>query len=245
MKQLQFNFKLIPSIAFLIVFFCLVRLGFWQLERADQKTELNNNYKLRQNDQVVNLNISNDINDLESILWRKVSVKGSFKSGTNLMLDNQIFRHVAGFNLLTPFVIEGSGMSVLVNRGWHPNLINRDQVLLVNDLPGANIINGYAVKLPVPGINLGGNNIETINASLARFQKIELDEINNFYQSNFLPYQIYLNPLTDNEYVSNFKLPIPDSEKNYGYAFQWFAFACTLLIIFLRLGITRNDKPTK
>lgn len=245
MKQLQFNFKLIPSIAFLIVFFCLVRLGFWQLERADQKTELNNNYKLRQNDQVVNLNISNDINDLESILWRKVSVKGSFKSGTNLMLDNQIFRHVAGFNLLTPFVIEGSGMSVLVNRGWHPNLINRDQVLLVNDLPGANIINGYAVKLPVPGINLGGNNIETINASLARFQKIELDEINNFYQSNFLPYQIYLNPLTDNEYVSNFKLPIPDSEKNYGYAFQWFAFAFTLLIIFLRLGITRNDKPTK
>ena len=39
MKQLQFNFKLLPSIAFFIVFFCLVRLGFWQLERADQKTD--------------------------------------------------------------------------------------------------------------------------------------------------------------------------------------------------------------
>ena len=45
--------------------------------------------------------------------------------------------------------------------------------------------------------------------------------------------------------ISNFKLPVPDSEKNYGYAFQWFAFALTLLIIFLRLGITKNDKPTK
>tara|TARA_B110000259_G_scaffold72669_1_gene85555 strand:+ start:826 stop:1563 length:738 start_codon:yes stop_codon:yes gene_type:complete len=245
MKQLQFNFKLLPSIAFFIVFFCLVRLGFWQLERADQKTQLNNNYKLRQSDQVVNLNVTNDINDQASILWRKVSVKGSFKSGANLMLDNQIFRHVAGFNLLTPFTIEGSGMSVLVNRGWHPNLMNREQVPFVKDLSEVEMVNGYAVKLPVPGINLGGSNIEPINASLARFQKIDLDEINQFYQSNFLPYIIYLNPLMDNEYISNFKLPVPDSEKNYGYAFQWFAFAFTLLIIFLRLGITRNDKPTK
>ena len=56
---------------------------------------------------------------------------------------------------------------------------------------------------------------------------------------------IYLNPLLDNEYISNFKLPAPDSDKNYGYAFQWFAFAFTLLIIFLRLGITRDDKSTK
>ena len=40
-----------------------------------------------------------------------------------------------------------------------------------------------------------------------------------------------------------FKLPAPGSDKNYGYAFQWFAFALTLLIIFLRLGIkTHNDK---
>ena len=76
MKQLQFNLKLIPTVAFLLVFFCLIRLGFWQLERADQKTELNNNYKLRQSDHVVNLNIANDIKDQEPILWRKVSVKG-------------------------------------------------------------------------------------------------------------------------------------------------------------------------
>jgi len=245
MKQLQFNLKLIPTVAFLLVFFCLIRLGFWQLERADQKTELNNNYKLKQSDHVVNLNIANDIKDQESILWRKVSVKGSFKSEKNLMLDNQIFRHVAGFNLLTPFAIEGTGMSVLVNRGWHPNLLNREQVPLVNDLSEAKQLNGYAVKLPVTGINLGGSNIEIINASLARFQKIDLDEINQFYQADFLPYLIYLDPLKDDEYVSNFKLPAPDSEKNYGYAFQWFAFAFTLLIIFLRLGISRNDKSTK
>ena len=81
--------------------------------------------------------------------------------------------------------------------------------------------------------------------SLARFQRINIDEINNFYQATFLPYMVYLNPLIDDEYISNFKLPVPDSEKNYGYAFQWFAFALTLLIIFLRLGITKNDKPTK
>ena len=56
-----------------------------------------------------------------------------------------------------------------------------------------------------------------------------------------LPYMIYLDPLIDKNYVNTFKLPAPDSEKNYGYAFQWFAFAITLLIIFLCLGIKKKN----
>lgn len=245
MQKYRFNFTLPLTIAFLIVFSILIKLGFWQLERAEQKNNLNESYKLRQSQDIINLNTHKDISNKESILWRRVSLNGSFYKEKNLMVDNQIFKHEAGFNILTPFIIDGTGMTVLINRGWQKNLINREQIPVINSVDNINQINGYAVKIPVPGINLGGNNIEIINSSLARFQRINLDEINDFYQANFLPYMIYLEPLIDGEYTSNFKLPVPDSEKNYGYAFQWFAFAITLLIIFLRLGITRNDKQTK
>jgi len=51
---------------------------------------------------------------------------------------------------------------------------------------------------------------------------------------------IFLDPMIDKDLVSNFSLPVPESEKNYGYAFQWFAFAVTLLVIFLKLGIKRK-----
>tara|TARA_B100000035_G_scaffold210907_1_gene180544 strand:+ start:13929 stop:14666 length:738 start_codon:yes stop_codon:yes gene_type:complete len=245
MQKYRFHFTLPLTIAFLIVFSILVKLGFWQLERADQKKNLNESYKLRQAEDVVHLNTHNNISDKELLLWRRVSLNGSFYKEKNLIVDNQIFRHEAGFNVLTPFKIDGTGMTILINRGWHKNLINREQVPVINNVDDIYQIKGYAVKIPVPGINLGGNNIEIINSSLARFQRINIDEINDFYQANFLPYMIYLEPLIDDEYTSNFKLPVPDSEKNYGYAFQWFAFAITLLIIFLRLGITRNDKQTK
>lgn len=245
MQKYRFNFTLPLTIAFLITFSILIKLGFWQLERADHKKYLNESYKLRQSEKIIDLNAHKNIKDKESILWRKVSLNGSFYKEKNLIVDNQIFKHEAGFNILTPFKLDGTGMTILVNRGWHKNLINREQIPVINSVDDIGLINGYAVKIPVPGINLGGSNIEIINASLARFQRINLDEINSFYQANFLPYMVYLNPLIDDEYTSNFKLPVPDSEKNYGYAFQWFAFALTLLIIFLRLGIIKNDKPTK
>ena len=245
MQKYRFNFTLQLTIAFLITFSILIKLGFWQLERADHKKYLNESYKLRQSEKIIDLNAHKNIKDKESILWRKVSLNGSFYKEKNLIVDNQIFKHEAGFNILTPFKLDGTGMTILVNRGWHKNLINREQIPVINSVDDIGLINGYAVKIPVPGINLGGSNIEIINASLARFQRINLDEINSFYQANFLPYMVYLNPLIDDEYISNFKLPVPDSEKNYGYAFQWFAFALTLLIIFLRLGIIKNDKPTK
>ena len=245
MQKYRFNFTLPLTIAFLIVFSTLIKLGLWQLERADHKKNLNESYKLRQAEKVIDLNVHKSINSKESILWRRVSLNGSFYKEKNLIVDNQIFKHEAGFNILTPFKIDGTGMTILINRGWHKNLINREQIPIIKNVDDIDQINGYAVKIPVPGINLGGSNIEIINASLARFQRINVDEINNFYQANFLPYMVYLNPLIDDEYISNFKLPVPDSEKNYGYAFQWFAFALTLLIIFLRLGITKNDKSTK
>jgi surfeit locus 1 family protein len=52
---------------------------------------------------------------------------------------------------------------------------------------------------------------------------------------------IYIDPLIDKGNYNTFKLPAPDSEKNYGYAFQWFAFAFTLLIIFIKIGIRRKN----
>ena len=187
MQKYRFNFTLPLTIAFLIVFSILIKLGLWQLERADHKKNLNESYKLRQAEEVIDLNVHKSINSKESILWRRISLNGSFYKEKNLIVDNQIFKHEAGFNILTPFKIDGTGMTILINRGWHKNLINREQIPIIKNVDDIDQINGYAVKIPVPGINLGGSNIEIINASLARFQRINVDEINNFYQANFLP----------------------------------------------------------
>jgi surfeit locus 1 family protein len=47
-------------------------------------------------------------------------------------------------------------------------------------------------------------------------------------------------PIFDKAYVLDSGIPVPDSDKNYGYAFQWFAMAFTLFIIFIRLGLKKK-----
>ena len=239
-KKYEFNISLIPTIAFIAAFICFVQLGFWQLERASEKNSINSNYTLRQQDPSINLNEEKLLDNKESLLWRRTEVNGSFLNEKNIILDNQILNKIAGFNVLTPFKIEDSKYVVLVNRGWQPNLTERDLIPNIQNLKGTLYLQGHVAKFPTSGISLGQSNIETLNSSIFRMQRLDFNELKGFLTFNLLPSMIYLDPLLDNKYYSTFKLPAPDSEKNYGYAFQWFAFAFTLLIIFIKIGVRRK-----
>ncbi len=225
---------------FLVFFIGFIRLGFWQLDRAEQKNVLNDAYSLRQTDPMVNLNEQNELNDNSVFLWKKVILKGTFQNDQNIILDNQIHQQAAGFNIITPFKIDGTDWAVLVNRGWYKNLNLRSLIPVISSHTQLMTLQGNIVKFPVGGIALGEENLEVISTRIIRVQRIDIGKFNNFYSEKFLPYMIYLDPLIDREYDSNFMLPAPDSDKNYGYAFQWFAFAITLLIIFLRLGVKKK-----
>jgi len=241
LKNYIFKFKLIPTLIFAITFCGFIVLGFWQIDRADQKNVLNSNYTDRQQEAIIVLDKNNVIDEKSSLLWRKVEFEGSFINKQNIILDNQIFNQIAGFNIITPFKIKGSDSLVLINRGWHPNLKNREMLPIINEISGERILQGHIASFPVSGIKLGKNNIETLNSQIFRFQRLDAAELNYFFSAKIMPYMIYLDPIIDKELYENFKLPAPDSQKNYGYAFQWFAFAITLLIIFIRLSMKRKS----
>jgi len=241
LKNYIFKFKLIPTLIFAITFCGFIVLGFWQIDRADQKNVLNSNYTDRQQEAIIVLDKNNVIDEKSSLLWRKVEFEGSFINKQNIILDNQIFNQIAGFNIITPFKIKGSDSLVLVNRGWHPNLKNRETLPIINEISDERILQGHIASFPVSGIKLGKNNIETLNSQIFRFQRLDAAELNYFFSAKIMPYMIYLDPIIDKELYGNFKLPAPDSQKNYGYAFQWFAFAITLLIIFIRLSMKRKS----
>jgi len=241
LKNYIFKFKLIPTLIFAITFCGFIVLGFWQIDRADQKNVLNSNYTDRQQEAIIVLDKNNVIDEKSSLLWRKVEFEGSFINKQNIILDNQIFNQIAGFNIITPFKIKSSDSLVLINRGWHPNLKNRETLPIINEISDERILQGHIASFPVSGIKLGKNNIETLNSQIFRFQRLDAAELNYFFSAKMMPYMIYLDPIIDKELYGNFKLPAPDSQKNYGYAFQWFAFAITLLIIFIRLSMKRKS----
>ena len=48
LKNYKFKFKLFPTSMFVITFCGFIILGFWQIDRADQKNNINTNYTDRQ-----------------------------------------------------------------------------------------------------------------------------------------------------------------------------------------------------
>ena len=108
------NRSIFINILFVISFLTLVRLGFWQLDRADQKNEINQNFIERQSEEeITDQSLINEEN-----LWRKFTLDGEFLN-INFFLDNQMYRRNAGYSVFTPFVTS-KGLVILVNRGWHP-----------------------------------------------------------------------------------------------------------------------------
>ena len=108
LNNYNYNFKLIPTIIFVVSFCCFIILGFWQIDRADQKNSLNTNYTDRQKEVPIVLNKFNALDEKTSLLWRKVELDGTFLNNQNIILDNQIFNQNAGFNIITPLKIEDS-----------------------------------------------------------------------------------------------------------------------------------------
>ena len=85
LKNYKFKFKLFPTLIFAIAFCGFVVLGFWQIDRADQKNVLNSNYTDRQQEATIVLDKNNIMDEKSSLLWRKVEFEGSFLNKQNIM----------------------------------------------------------------------------------------------------------------------------------------------------------------
>ena len=224
------NKSLLLDILFVVTFLILLRLGFWQLDRADQKNEINQNYLERQS----SLKVFDETDINEENLWGKYSIEGEFTS-PNLYLDNQTYKREAGYVIYSPFLTRENKV-ILVNRGWHDLIEDRNELPAVKKIIDT-MISGILTKVPSHGIILNTENIENINDSSIRIQRIDLGEIKEALniQHEIYPFVLTLEPPIDENLKRHLILPVSNSEKNYGYAFQWFAFALTLLIIFITL----------
>ena len=239
--NINFNYKLIPSLVFIIFFIFFIKLGFWQLDRADQKKTINMAFVERQNQPPIQLNKETIQMPIKDIIWHRVSMSGEFLNDKNIILDNQIVQEKAGFLIYTPFKILDSNKIILINRGWYPLSKSRNDVPNIPPIKEIQTIEGEISKMPSPGISLGKVITEKLDESSFRLQKMEYQVLSSLISKDLMSYVVKLKkPIFDKTYVLDSSMPVPDSDKNYGYAFQWFAMAFTLFIIFIRLGVKKK-----
>ena len=239
--NISFNYKLLPTLVFIIFFTLFIKLGFWQLDRADQKKIINMAFVDRQSQPPIPLNNETIQMPIEDIIWHHVTISGKFLNDKNIILDNQVVQEKIGFLIYTPFKILDSNRTILVNRGWYPLSNSRNDVPNIPPIKGAQAIEGEINQMPSSGISLGKVVTEKLDESSFRLQKMDYEVLCSLLGKDLMRYVVKLKkPIFDKTYILDSGIPVPDSDKNYGYAFQWFAMAFTLFIIFIRLGLKKK-----
>ena len=130
--RFETNWKILVLVALLLPL--LLCLGFWQLERAEEKRDLQGALAARQ------LEVPAVIAELgdkgaDALAFRAVMLEGKFSSEYTVMLDNRIRQGRPGYEILQLFE-DHSGTAVLVNRGWVEAPLKRDEFArALSDVP--------------------------------------------------------------------------------------------------------------
>jgi surfeit locus 1 family protein len=103
----------------------LARLGFWQLDRLAERRTANAQLMAALESAPIDLNAEIAAYEAvapdavaEDLANRDVTMSGAFDFDDQLILKLQNWGGIAGVHLITPFVLEGENVAVLVDRGW-------------------------------------------------------------------------------------------------------------------------------
>ena len=216
----------------------MARLGFWQLERLEQRRVFIQHVEAQLNSAPLDLNQAlsegglqpEDLNQME---YRMVVARGQYRFSETVALRNQVWEDQPGFHLLTPLYLEGSKAALLVDRGWIPLAQREKSDWGQYDQPGEVQIEGQIrlaqnrriFGVPDPTLAPGQNGLDAWNA-------VNIARIAGQVEGDLLPVFVVASPENANASMPYRELTQPDlSEGSHlGYALQWFSFAAVLAI---------------
>lgn len=233
LENRSFRPGLAASLASAVLLPLFVSLGIWQLHRAEEKQEIMRQCGQRQSEPVLPANPGGWA--LEGNRCRRVELAGEWDAEHQFLLDNQIFNRQAGYQVLTPLRIEGTGLAVLVNRGWLPVGKDRRQLPDLAIQQAKLRTQATLDKFPSVGMRLKGAEIPTPGWPSV-VQLLDAERLGERLGYRLLPYQVLLSANEPEGYVRDWKQASLDPEKNQGYALQWFSFALALSILYVWHG---------
>ena len=165
---------------------------------------------------------------------------GAYDPQTVYLLDNQVLRGKVGYQVFSRFVLE-DGVSLLVNRGWVAAPGTRTEAPQVITTADPVTLTGVAKPPPATGLVLGERVEEKLAGNLVRVQHIDLEQIAANRNWILQPYIVRLDPPASPGLSWSGSEPGFGKERHLGYAFQWFALAAALLVIYVVVNTRRMD----
>jgi len=232
---MSFRF-LIPSVLIVATIAFLTSLGFWQLDRANEKRAIEASIQ-KANTGIVELIA--DENRLLEKEYYQVRLKGQYQSNKQFIYDNQIVDQVSGYYVLTPFKLESQPSTIIINRGFIPWNGDREKLADVSIKKTKSEIK-VQISKPIKRIELKsseiGNNFPVL------IQAVDLVKMSELAGIDFSSMVGLLDASMDDGFVRKWEPYTGSIEKHIGYAVQWFLMAIVLGIIGIRIAIKQRKK---
>jgi surfeit locus 1 family protein len=235
-----FRPKLIPTIGFVALFSTFVALGLWQLDRGEEKEVIYDNYLSKRSLPALDLNLLSKNENIDDLIWRRAFVTGRFINNS-ILLDNQVMNGVPGYFLYTPLRLGDQDRYVLINRGWVMADAYREIIPSFNTPEGNARISGMIKLPPATGIVLDEDLIESLSGEVRRVQRIRIEDLEKEPALNMMPVILRMDEDSAHGYVRKWMAPGFGTERHLGYAFQWFAMAAVLLLIYVIVNLKNKE----
>jgi surfeit locus 1 family protein len=248
MRVAQYEFKpaLVPSLVFAMILPLLLGLGFWQLDRAEQKQQILSERQARQAETTLALNNRYALSADDRYLPAEAT--GRYLGERHWLLDNRVVESQAGYHVYTLFELEGPRDRLLaVNRGWVSTGGTREFLPSVPAPEGMMTVRGRLDRPASVGLELDVGDLAGV-ASTMVVQHLDLADLGAALGREVLPLALVLDEGQPGVLRRDWA-PAPGitPEKHLGYAVQWFALALALAIIYIgvntrRAGSGRHDE---
>lgn len=213
------------------------RLGWWQLDRAAQKTALHEAVAQRQAlPPLPQAGLARTAAEVPAQEHRTVQVAGHWLTRHTVYLDNRQMNGRPGFYVVTPLLL-APGDAVLVQRGWVPrDLRDRERVPALADAD-------VPVQL-LARIARGPSRLFEFDAAASGAIRQNLDP-DRHARDIGVPLRplalLQLAPASaaDNLLQRQWPAAASDVAKHHGYAFQWFALSALVTGLYVWFQLLR------
>ena len=231
------NWKILLPV--LIAVPLLMRLGFWQIERAEEKQKLQAQFDQQSSLPPIALAASIQAAADQGLAQgnQRLSFAGYFDNQHMLLLDNRIKNGSVGYEVLAPFTTD-QGASLLVNRGWIEGFADRRQLPVVPPVEEhVELIAKVYVPLGQPVLLQADQWSEQWPIVV---QSVDIDRLAQRMDISFYPYLLRIEAAEPGALLVDWPAVNTRAEKHWGYAVQWFLMAAALLVFWLYSSIKRR-----
>ena len=241
-------FAIVLTVAGVLLF---VRLGCWQLQRAEEKDQLLARFAeaaaqpLREFDAATG--------DSATIAFPHLRAHGRYLRDRAYVLDDQTRHGRPGVVVYVPFLpchgedcVNGVGRALLLGMGFIARRPGDRSLPELPPLPSGEVdVEGLYLPPPGGGLRLGGNALPAQETWPKLTTFIDLDAIGHDLDRRVYPRVLLLDADPAVPYLRVWIPEVMPPARHRAYAFQWFSFAIAALVIFLVLHRVREDDQEK